>query len=295
MDLTEDDVKSFNNTTGANMIHGDNMHNISEYMITRTKYEIFLKRELFVFLIRAYLTSSIIPILLFPTNENNEAYRTSTISYFLTISFGILSPNILVILHSSIIITYLRNFLIPSQRLSNKKASRFGLNIFYCMTMVRWIELYVRAFINYFNQEIDEDGRGKYVACIIIETIGIFSYLAIKINDRYQSNILRNILLYIGLNQNVINMSQFNTYTVDTSIHIPVDQRFERNGDRINFNREETDSLTLSNYNDGDRVVELNCGHMFDESNIRTWFETGENTCPICRENQNRPLNHENV
>ena len=41
--------------------------------------------------------------------------------------------------------------------------------------------------------------------------------------------------------------------------------------------------ITLLDFEDKQKIMELSCKHIFDENSIRFWLTNKSNTCPICR------------
>ena len=57
----------------------------------------------------------------------------------------------------------------------------------------------------------------------------------------------------------------------------------------INFNNNVSDellldecSICLEKYNYNDKIIKLNCNHVYHKKCLKLWFNKGK-TCPICR------------
>lgn len=54
--------------------------------------------------------------------------------------------------------------------------------------------------------------------------------------------------------------------------------------DKEEFKDQEMCIITLNNFNEGDEIAQLPCGHIFDKDGIFKWLKTEDARCPICRE-----------
>ena len=50
----------------------------------------------------------------------------------------------------------------------------------------------------------------------------------------------------------------------------------------INLHNDKECSICLENFNDNEKIIKLNCNHMFHTGCIKLWIENN-NTCPLCR------------
>jgi len=41
--------------------------------------------------------------------------------------------------------------------------------------------------------------------------------------------------------------------------------------------------ITLENFNENDKIIELPCNHIFKEKGILRWLKEEHNCCPVCR------------
>ena len=41
--------------------------------------------------------------------------------------------------------------------------------------------------------------------------------------------------------------------------------------------------ITLENFNENDKIIELPCNHIFKEKGILSWLKEEHNCCPVCR------------